>query len=118
MPKHISIHELNVPEDQEAELERYIQEHLRHFQGLEGWTYTLTKGSRGVREGQYAVIIEIDSLENLLRYVPTPGTPSDEMKRVTDVYPDIFDQWIKLVGKNQVGFTGYDVMVEPEKVTP
>lgn len=116
MSRHLSIHEIDIDERQQAELELFFRSELCQFDGLKGWNFTLLKGSRGCRTGQYAVLIEIDNIEALNRYTPQDGVPTDEMLLAKDIHFEIFKKWENLVISAQQEWTGYDVQVEAKKI--
>jgi hypothetical protein len=116
MSRHLSIHEIDINENQQAELERFFRSELCKFDGLKGWNFILLKGSRGCRTGQYAVLIEIEKIEALNRYTPQDGVPTDEMLLAMDIHFEIFKKWENLVISAQQAWSGYDVLVEVEKM--
>ena len=115
MNRMISIHELEVLEQQQAEFEQFFADEVANQGIVEGWHFTLLKGERGNRVGQYAVIIEIDSKAARDRYFPEEGVASEEYSQLRRDYPLFFEKFRRLVGSAQRAYTGYWVLIEAEK---
>jgi hypothetical protein len=103
--KLISIHELEVPEDRQAEMEQFFRDEIASLHLFEGWHFSLLKGERGKRVGQYAVMIEIDSVAAGNRYYPQEGVASEEAIQVRTDNPEFFKKWRELVGQFQRDWT-------------
>jgi len=116
MARIISIHELEVPEDQRAEFEKFFRDDFCRFQGLEGWHYSLLKGQRGDRTGKYAVLIEFDRPEDNYRYFPVENQGSKEFEQVVATHSEFYAKLNKLITPAQREFTLYEVQVEAEKL--
>jgi heme-degrading monooxygenase HmoA len=114
MAKIVSIHELEVPEEQKAEVEQFFHAEVADFKGLEGWKYTLLKSHRGSRIGKYAIMIEIESTAAHDRYFPQQDVQSPEMQRVLEAYPDFFARWNTLVVSAQRDWSSYIILSAPE----
>ena len=79
-----------------------------------GWKARLLKADRGEREGKYAVLFEIDSVEARDRISPTPNSASDEahafdVQHAATIQP-VLEKWstytTSMIGQNTV-FSDY-----------
>jgi hypothetical protein len=113
--KLISIHELEVPEDRQAEMEQFFRDEIASFHLFEGWHFSLLKADRGKRVGQYAVMVEIDSVAARDRYYPQEGVASEEASQVREDNPEFFKKWSELIAKFHRDWTGYQLLFEAEK---
>jgi hypothetical protein len=94
MAKVLGIHLLRLREgvDQD-EFERFVavwlaDPDIRRFADVAGWKPYVLKGDRGDRAGGYAWLWEIDSLEALHRFSPTPETESEEGRQFMNAHPE------------------------------
>ncbi len=56
---------------------------------MEGWNVHVLRGDRGVREGKFAVLFEIESEGARNRYFPTEEHDSEEFKRFLGQHPEM-----------------------------
>jgi hypothetical protein len=63
------------------DFERFWSEEYAPFGAKIGWKGRIFKADRGERDGKYAVMWEMDSVEARDRYVPTRGVLTDEAKQ-------------------------------------
>jgi len=97
------------------EFERFWTEEYAPVSAFLGWKGHLTKADRGERDGKYAVIWEISSIESRNRYWPAPGQFSREMLDLLE--PALSDTVEKLMAYIQGWpFTDY-VEIEKRRVT-
>jgi hypothetical protein len=115
MAKVYGIHEVELcPGVTEQEFEKYVNEEVMRLSMYPGWKATLVKADRGAREGKYAFLFEIDSVEARDRFSPTPNGRSDEARAFDAEHAateqPIVDKWSRymttMVGVNTV-FSDY-----------
>ena len=88
------VHEITLrPGVSGEEFERFFIEEVLPAPQPAGTRLHLWKGDRGERAGQYALIIELDSVEARDRYFPTPGNMSEEAQRVYGEQQALFEKW-------------------------
>jgi len=90
MTKIFGLHEIELhPDVDPAEYARYLVEEFATMPTMEGWNVHVLRGDRGVREGMFAVLFEIESEEARDRYFPTEEHDSEEFKRYLAQNPDM-----------------------------
>ena len=83
MAKVISIHEIELrPGVAAEEFERFLTaEYLPGVAPMPpGWSVAYLKGDRAERSGKFAVLFEVDSVEERDRFFPSSGEPSAELQ--------------------------------------
>jgi hypothetical protein len=82
MAKVYGIHEIELHPGVDEESFIKICKEIAEIEEKEtGWKHSLLKGDRGQRAGKYAVMIEIESVEERDRIAPTPDLSSEEQTR-------------------------------------
>ena len=90
MAKIFGLHEIELrPDADPEEYARYLVEEFSTMPTMEGWTIRILRGDRGVREGKFAVLFEIESEAARNRYFPTEEHDSEEFKRYLAQHPDM-----------------------------
>ncbi len=90
MAKIFGLHEIELrPDVDPEEYARYLVEEFATMPTMEGWNVHVMRGDRGVREGQFAVLFEIESEEARDRYFPTEEHNSEEFKRFLARHPEM-----------------------------
>jgi hypothetical protein len=80
--KMYSIHKLELRSGVTgSELERFFNERFFPDWDIPGWNSYLLKADRGEREGSYAIIHVIESMEYRDRYFPRPGESTPEWQK-------------------------------------
>jgi Transposase IS200 like len=83
MAKVFSIHEIELHEGTARDdFERFVVEEFLTAAPIPGFKPRVAKGDRGERDGKYALIMEIDSLEIRNRYFPRMDEPSEEGRQL------------------------------------
>jgi hypothetical protein len=72
-----------------GEYERFLAEEMAPLPMLPGWRAHLLRGERGEREGRFAVLYEVESIEGRDRYFPAAEQPSEEFRRYLEQHPDV-----------------------------
>jgi hypothetical protein len=71
MPRLICIHDIEVkPGINEVDFKRFFIKDVAPTWALFDWKLTLLKADRGERDGKYAMLIEIKSMEDRDRWTP------------------------------------------------
>lgn len=122
MARIMSYHEFELlPGVTEEQFERFIKDEyvplLSHGRGLPGWKVYFLKGNRGVRDGKYAVVWEIDSKENRDHYFPRKNGPSPEWHQAVEQLSQaqktaFFDKYGTFATPSGETFTDYEVIAE------
>jgi hypothetical protein len=95
MAKVFGLHPLRLrPGVDEEEFERFMAEALPKLQNLEGWKPVLLKGDRGDRAGKYLWMWELESLEALYRFCPTPDEPSAELEQYMEAHSEEVEEFM------------------------
>ena len=114
MARVIAIHEITLKPGVSAE---EVEQLAREVAALDlpGMKTHLAKGTRGARKGQYATVIEIDSVERRNQLFPSEGTPSEEVQQhlASAAAQELSERWNRLasgVGDPTVIYTDYEVL--------
>ncbi len=86
MAKVYGVQEIELrPDVTEAEFERYFREEIGTIERVfPGFKMCLAKSDRGARNGKYAIVIEIESVEARNRMNPMPDVVSEEAQRLLE----------------------------------
>jgi hypothetical protein len=97
MAKVFSIHEIELhPGVDERDFERFFLEEVADVPIYPGWKAYLARSDRGSRAGKYAVIIEMESVEDRDRFYPSAYEESEEGKRFDrEQTPEVGQIWSK-----------------------
>ncbi len=119
MAKVLGIHELELKSGASGDkFERFFREEVLSGPSLPGVRLQLLKGERGVREGKYLVITEIDSQAVRDQHFPLDGEASAEAQAYwsSAEVQHIWDQWGNLATQpgDTATWTDY-VVVAPER---
>lgn len=88
MSKVLGVHVLELrPGVDAGEFERFVREKFLAVPLPPGWKIHLLKGDRGERAGQYAMLIEIESVATRDRYYPGDAQPSAETRAMQAQQP-------------------------------
>lgn len=94
MAKVISIHEVELHEGAASkDFERFVLEEFAPAMALPGFHLSLVKGDRGVRDGKYALMMEIDSTEARSRYFPQMNEVSEEGQQLLAPLLALMEKW-------------------------
>ncbi|GAA3626835.1 hypothetical protein [Microlunatus ginsengisoli] len=80
-----------------------------------GWSTRILKGERGARAGKYAVVFEIDSVEDRDRIFPEPDQHSAEAQQFDNEHPEssaVWDRLFELVDLEADVVTDYLIVAE------
>ena len=89
MARLISVHEMELlPGVNEAEFEQFVIVELLPGIPFKGCIQHLAKGDRGVRNGKYAIIIEVDTSDRD-RYSPADNQLSEEGQRLAETMSEL-----------------------------
>src|SRR2546423_12376036 len=89
------------------EFERFFTKEVLPAFHLPGLRFHLWKGDRGERSGQYAVVIEIESVETRDRLFPAQDTMSKEAQQFADAQQGALERWASLASVPDDGTTVY-----------
>jgi hypothetical protein len=79
MARILGIHRLTLnPGVSPEAFERFLGEEWKAPSIFPGWQFSVARADRGEGAGQYAAIIEIESVAARDRYAPASGQPSEE----------------------------------------
>ena len=96
MAKVYGIHEIELHAGvSEESFKRFFKEYAKFMKEEAGWKMVLLKGDRGQRAGKYALMYEIQSVEERNRMAPGPNQPSAEMERWYKAHKTIADEMTK-----------------------
>ncbi len=79
------------------DFEKFFREKAASLRLPLGWRWSLLKGERGDREGQYLLVVEIESIEARNRFAPAADEMSEEGKQFGES-PEVsavFAEWDK-----------------------
>ena len=89
MPKVYGIREIELrPDADPDEYERFCRDELLPRMSLDGWTIRLLRGDRGLRDGKFAWLFEIESKDLRDRYFPAHDQLSEEMAQWFEQHPE------------------------------
>jgi hypothetical protein len=96
MAKVLGVHEIELGADKDpAEFERLASAVLAEA-APDGLNVRVFKADRGPRNGQYMILIEIDSVEVRDRIFPIENEDSAEVLAFFDAHPTVGDAWGRL----------------------
>ncbi len=111
MAKVHGIHEIVLkPGARGEDLERLFAQEVMAAPQPQGVRVHLWKGDRGKRAGQYALVFEIDSVEQRDRNYPTEESASDEVQRIAEAQRAMVERWASLASlpdDEETGYTDY-----------
>ena len=94
MARVFGIHEIDVnPGINEVDFKKFFVNELAPI--YKPWKFMLLKGDRGQRTGKYAVLIEIESVEERDLHSPAPNTFSEEDQRWEAEHKDLVEALMK-----------------------
>ncbi|EHA1124251.1 hypothetical protein FG475_03840 [Vibrio navarrensis] len=104
----------------QAQFESFVREQGVHLPNYPGWRWTLLRGLRGERVGQYLMLYEIESAKQRDRYVNSAGERTAFAHAFWQQHADslaILHQWRKLASFSQLPtlFTDYRLVAENVK---
>lgn len=104
-PGVLSVHQITLKADaNEKEFEAFIiKELLPFYNKVEGQTGLLTKGDRGIRTGQYAIVLIFDSLADRDRIYPPEGGISEDFEKILEGQDKLWDKLGSFVEGNAFG---------------
>ena len=118
MAKVYGIHEIEVyPGANEEEMVKVTQEIQNVYLEI-GWKIILLKGDRGQREGKYAILYEIPSVEARDRSSPVAGENSEEILQWASKHRELFQElgvrWASFSPTNLLTHLEYTDYIELE----
>jgi hypothetical protein len=116
MAKVFGIHELELrPGVTPEQFDQFVRDEVARAPTQPVWTVHVLKGDRGTREGKFAVLIEIESVETRDRLFPDPGgEPSAEAQQYLASAGTLMEKWASLAtapGEPGTVWTDYVVLV-------
>ena len=75
----------------EEDFENYVLNELATAPTFPGWKLRLLKGDKGIREGKYLVLFEIESVETRDWFAPAPNQSNEETDRFLEEHKEILD---------------------------
>jgi hypothetical protein len=98
MTRVFGMHEIELhPGVQEEDFENYFLKERATGPIFPGWHIRLLKGDRGVREGKYLVLFEIENAEARDRFAPAPDQSNEETDQFLEKHKEtlepIFQKW-------------------------
>ena len=118
MARVFGLHEIELhPGVQEEDFEDFFAKEMATGPIFPGWRIRLLKGDRGVREGKYLVLFEIESAEARDRFAPASDQSNEETDQFLNKHratlTPIFEKWSTFsstdLGSN-VNYTDYLVL--------
>ena len=92
MTKVFGMHEIELnPGVNEEDFENFFLKEMATGPIFPGWRIHLLKGDRGVREGKYGVLFEIESAEARDRFAPGPNQSNEETDRFLEEHKETLD---------------------------
>ena len=96
MAKVFGIHIITLKPGVKAEdFEKFVIEDVNSVPGWEGWEFHLLKGDKGDREGKYACMFEIESVESRERFVTGRGVLSEEAQQFFETHNMVYEEMNK-----------------------
>jgi hypothetical protein len=98
MAKVFGIHEIELRPGVTAEqFDQFMRDEVASAPTQQVWTIHVLKGDRGMRDGKFAVVIEIESVETRDRLFPDPGgEPSPEAQQHLASVSALMEKWASL----------------------
>jgi hypothetical protein len=118
MTRVFGMHEIELnPGVNEEDFENFFLNEVAKAPAYPGWSVRLLKGERGVRQGKYLVLVDIDSVEARDRFSPAQNQTSEEANQFDREHKDemepVFQKWTTFsptdLGQN-LNFTDYLVL--------
>jgi len=92
MTRVFGMHEIELhPGVKEEDFENFFRKEMATGPIFPGWSTSLLKGDRGVREGKYLVLFEIESAEARDRFAPAPNQSNEETDQFLEKHKEILD---------------------------
>lgn len=112
-------HEAGVTPEQ---FEQFVRHKGVHIPCYPGWRWTLLRGLRGERAGQFLMLFEIDSAEQRDRYVGADGNKTELARQFWHDHPEVLDilgEWKRFGTYSELPtlFTDYRLLAENTKST-
>ena len=116
MAKVFGIHELELrPGVTPEQFDQFVRDEVARAPAQPVWTIHVLKGDRGTRDGKFAVLIEIESVETRDRLFPdSGGEPSPEAQQYLASSNTLMEKWSTLAtapGDPATVWTDYAVVV-------
>ncbi len=116
MAKVFGIHELELRAGVTPEqFDQFVHDEVARAPAQPVWTIHVLKGDRGTRDGKFAVLIEIESVETRNRLFPDSGDePSPEAQQYLASANTLMEKWSSLAtapGDPETVWTDYAVVV-------
>jgi hypothetical protein len=92
------------------DFETFVNKEWPVYTPYPGWQVHVLKGDRGDRDGEYLVLLEIESVEARDRIFPRAGEKSEYGKQFDEDHPEcppIFEKLWTLVDNSGFPFTDY-----------
>ncbi|NWD71808.1 hypothetical protein HX870_29800 [Pseudomonas gingeri] len=104
------------------QFEHFVRQKGVHIPCYPGWSWTLLRGLRGERAGQYLMLFEIDSAEARDRYVAADGNKTALARQFWQAHPqalDILGEWKRYGTFSELPtlYTDYRLLAENRKST-
>ena len=98
MAKVFGIHELELrPGVTPEQFDQFVRDEVARAPTQPVWTIHVLKGDRGARDGKFAVLMEIESVETRDRLFPDPGgDPSPEAQQYLAPLTTLMEKWTSL----------------------
>jgi hypothetical protein len=98
MTRVFGMHEIELnPSVNEEEFENFFLQEMAPASIFPGWSIHLLKGDRGMREGKYLVLFEIESTEARDRFAPAPSQSNEAtdqfLEKNKEILEPIFQKW-------------------------
>jgi hypothetical protein len=115
MAKVFGIHEIELrPGVTPEQFEQLIRDEVARAPAQPVWILHMLKGDRGARDGKFAVLMEIESVETRNRLFPDPGgEPSSEAQQHLAALSTLMEKWASLAtapGEPGTVWTDYAVV--------
>ena len=113
MAKVYGIHRLEVQPGATEQAIHQLAADMARTTAIPGYVARIVKADRGERVGEYAMIVEMDSVATRDRYFPPTGdAPSDEFDRLLAPYQAQLEQLFALLTFPDPHFSDYVVVGE------
>ncbi|MDF0732195.1 hypothetical protein P0Y43_15875 [Pseudomonas entomophila] len=105
-----------------TQFETFVRERGVHIPCYPGWSWTLLRGLRGERTGQYLMLFEIDSVEQRDRYIGADGNKTEQARRFWRDHPqalELLAEWKRYGTFSELPtiFTDYRLLAENRNST-
>ena len=115
MAKVFGIHQIELhPGVTPEQFEQFVRDEVAKAPAQPVWTMHVLKGDRGARDGKFAVLIELESVETRDRLFPDAGgEPSPEAQQHLASARTLLEKWASLAtapGAPETVWTDYVVL--------